>query len=164
VKIDRQSITIPLVLLSFGLRVCFSYGQGLTSFYALPSNEKAKAVMQNNEFERDENGQAENIYCNPILLDGRLLDYGNFTITTRGELELIKGEPESSGSTKIPFFIRLRRDDKIIDNKNMGFLHKQLYEIEISTVLAFSRPGDQLIIAPVNKVDWKAKRILKIIL
>ena len=120
--------------------------------------------MQNNEFERSEIGQAENIYCNPLLLDGHLLEYGNFTIHTRGELQLIKGEPESSGSTKIPFFIRLRRDGKLIDNKNMDFLHKQLYEIEISTVLAFSQPGDQLIITPVNKVDWKAKRILKIIL
>jgi len=120
--------------------------------------------MQNNEFERSEIGQSENIYCNPLLLDGRLLDYGNFTIATRGELELIKGDPASSGSTKIPFFIRLRRDDKIINNKHMDFLDKQLYEIEISTVLAFSKPGDQLIITPVNKVDWKAKRILKIIL
>jgi len=159
-----QSIKIPLVLLSFGLSVCFSDGQGLTSFYALTSNEKTKEVLQNNEFERSEIGQSENIYCNPLLLDGRLLDYRNFTITTRGKLELSKGEPESSGSTKIPFFIRLRRDDKIIDNKNMDFLHKELYKIEISNVLAFSQPGDQLIITPVNKVDWKAKRILKIVL
>ena len=159
-----QSIGIPFLLLSFVLNVCIASGQSLASFYRSNSNEKGKEVVQDNEFERGEIGQAESIFCNPLLLDGHLLNYGNFTINTKGELELIKGEPGSSESTKIPFFILLRRDGEIIENKSMEFLHKQLYEIEISTVLAFSQPGDQLIITPVNKVDWKAKRILKIIL
>src|ERR1700704_6638449 len=127
----KISKSIPLLLLSIALYVCVADGQRLTSFYPFNPNGNAKEVMQNNEFERGEIGQAENIYCNPLLLDGHLLDYGNFTISTSGELQLIKGEPESSGSAKIPFCIRLRRDGKIIDNKNMNFLNKQLYEIEI---------------------------------
>jgi len=159
-----KSTEIPLLLLSFMLCVCIASGQSLTSFSPLYSSGKAKEVMQNNEFEESEIGQQENIYCNPLLLDGRCFDYGNFTINTSGVLALIKGEPESPGSAKIPFFILLRRDGKIIEDNNMGFLHRHFYRIEISTVLAFSRPGDQLIITPVNKVDWKAKRILKIIL
>jgi len=120
--------------------------------------------MQDNEFERSEIGRAENIYCNPLILDGHPLDYANFTIHTRGVLALTIGNPASPGSAKIPFFIRLRRDGKILNNPNMDFLDKRLSAIEISTVLAFSLPGDHLIITPVNNVDWKAKRILKIAL
>jgi hypothetical protein len=159
-----QSIKIPLLLLSFGLSAFFSYAQSLTSLYSSDHSEKGREVMQDNEFEGSETRQSSTIYCNPLLLDGHSLEYGTFTIYTKGELALITGKPESSWSTKIPFFIRLRRGGKIVNNKNMDFLHKQLYEIEISTVLAFSQLGDQLIITPVNKVDWKAKRILKIIL
>ena len=159
-----KSIKIPLFLFSFVLTIGIANGQSLTSFYTLNSNEKAKEVMQNNEFERGEIRPAENIHCNPLLLDGHSLDYGAFTINSRGVLALITGEPESAGSAKIPFSIQLRRVGKIIEDQSMDFLHRQLYGIEISTVLAFSRPGDQLIITPVNKVDWKAKRILKIIL
>ena len=36
-------------------------------------------------------------------------------------------------------------------------------KIEISKVLAFGKPGDQLIINPVHQEDWKAKKILKLI-
>src|SRR3981189_2400652 len=128
----KISKSILLLLLSIVLYVCVANGQRLTSFYPFNPNGNAKEVMQNNEFERSEIGQAQNIYCNPLLLDGHLLDYGNFTINTKGELELIKGEPESSGSTKIPFFIQLRRDGKIIEGKNMDFVNKHLYRIEIS--------------------------------
>jgi hypothetical protein len=162
-KMRTPSAQLSLVLV--GLTVCFSYGQSLTSFNPLKSNEKAKEVMQANEFERGEIGlTGDTYYCNPLLLDGKSLDYGNFTINTKGELALLRGALKSSKATKIPFFVHLRRDDKILDDKNMDFLNKEYYEIEISKVLAFSKPGDQLIIDPVNKEDWLAKRILKLIL
>src|SRR5258707_4297617 len=99
----KISKSFPLLLLSIVVYVCVANGQSLTSFYALNTNGKAKDIMQNNEFERGEIGQVENIYCNPLLLNGHSLDYGNFTINAVGKLELIEGEPESSGSTKIPF-------------------------------------------------------------
>ena len=158
-----NSIKIPL-LLSFGLGVCFSDGQSLNSLHTLNTNENAKEIMHDNEFVRTEIGQTENIYCNPLLLDGRPLDYGSFTLRTRGELALVKGEPGTPGSTKILFFIRLIRDGRVVDGRNMLFLNKGLHEIEISNVLAFAQPGDQLIIDPVRKEDWKAKRILNLVL
>jgi hypothetical protein len=159
----NPSTKIFLVLL-FGQTVCFSYGQGLTSFYALTSNEKAKVVMHDNEFIRNEIGLAENIYCNPLLLDGKGLDYGVFTLRTRGELTLVKGDPGSHGSVKISFFVRLRRGGKIVDGTNMELFNKEIDAIEISKVLAMGQPGDQLIIDPARKEDWKAKRILNLIL
>ncbi len=36
-------------------------------------------------------------------------------------------------------------------------------QIEISRVLAFSQPGDQLVIDPVQAEYWKARRVLKIV-
>ena len=46
----------------------------------------------------------------------------------------------------------------------MNFMGKELYEVEISKVLAFGQPGDQLIIDPASPEYWKAKRILKLVL
>ena len=155
---------LSLTVLLSGLTIYFSGGQSLTALNPIKTNDKAKEVMQENEFERNKIGQTDNIHCNPLLLNGQSLDYGHFTLKSTGELALIKGEPGSSKASKIPFVVRLRRNGNIVETKNMDFLNKELYKIEISKVLAFGLPGDQLIINPANKVDWKAKRILKLVL
>ena len=159
--IMKSSISIVLLAVT----VCFSYGQRLTSFSPIMSSEKAQEVMEDNEFERGEIGESGNTYyCNPLLLNGKSLEYGTFTINSKGELAVVKGEPGSSRSIRIPFFVRLRRDGKILDDQGMDFSNRKLYNIEISKVLAFSKAGDQLIVEPFDKADWIAKRILKLIL
>ena len=126
--------------------------------------DKSKAVIQGNEIERRIIGAEENIYCNPILISGSPLDYGSFTIHSKGELTLVGGEPGSPQSIRLLFHIQLRRHGKLIDHCDMDFTNRELYKFEVSKVLAFSKPGDQLIIEPADKKDWKAKRVLKVIL
>jgi hypothetical protein len=131
----------------------YTYSQSLV--------DKSKLVMQDNELQRSKAGQDANFYCNPLVLNGQSLDYSNFTINSKGQLAVVAGDPLSAHTSKVPFYISLRRNGKIVEDRRMDFLNKPVYSIEISNVLSFSRTGDQLIITPAT--DWKAKRILKII-
>ncbi len=121
----------------------------------------ASEVMQDNEFER--NVLTSNIHANPLLLNGKMLNYGTFDSNTTGVLTVVKGKPETSEAQAIPFYVSIRRNGKIITNSKMGFLNKKLTKIEISDILKFSQNDDVLIIKPVKTEDWRAKRILKIV-
>jgi hypothetical protein len=121
----------------------------------------ASEVMQDNEFER--NVLTSNIHANPLLLNGKILNYGTFDGNTTGVLTVVKGKPETSEAQVIPFYVYIRRSGKIITNSKMSFLNKKLTKIEISDILKFSQNGDVLIIKPVKTEDWRAKRILKIV-
>ncbi len=146
---------MALIGLALIFTVNLSYGQF--------SIDKSKLVMQDNEIQRNQAGQDANFFCNPITLNGQVLDYSNFNIRSQGQLSVVTGDPKSPGASKVPFYIALRRNGKIIKETKMGFLNQQIYSIDIAKVLSFSKPGDELIITPANKTDWKAKRILKII-
>jgi len=106
-------------------------------------------------------GQAiGNFYCNPLILDGMAFDYNAFTLESKGELKLIKGDPTSGKVTEIPFYLRLRRNGTLIAHPcGEGVIFSK---IEISAILKAAQDGDELIVEPVNKEDWPAKRIVRI--
>jgi hypothetical protein len=121
--------------------------------------ERAKEVMQDSELERHEVGENEIFSSNPIMLNGQTLDYGTFNLQSKGTLTLAKG----TLITPISFYISIRRNGKILNDKKMLFWNKPLYKINLSEIFPFSKEGDMLIINPVNVENWKAKRILKLI-
>ena len=123
----------------------------------------AQQVMQDNELVRYNVGQDANFNCNPLLVDGKSLDYSQFHLGSSGELSVVKGNPESKDAERIPFYISIRRNGEIIVDKKMPFLDKVLYKVNLLDLQPFSRPDDVLIINPVRREDWKAKRILKLI-
>jgi hypothetical protein len=125
--------------------------------------QRAKEVAQDNEFEHHDVGENENFSSNPLMLNGNSLDYGNFNLQSKGVLTLVKGNLLTVKVTPIPFYVSIRRNGKILDDKNMLFLNKTLYKINLSKIFPFSKDGDMLIINPVNVENWKAKRILKLI-
>lgn len=129
---------------------------------SLTAAERAKRVMQDNEFERSEEGRDLIIHCNPIRLDGHSLDYTQFSIHSQGELTLMVGDPDDDDARAIPFQVYIRRDEKIVEDFASGFVGGRM-KMEMSQVLAKSQPGDQLIINPLMEKHWKAKRILKIL-
>ena len=108
-------------------------------------------------------GQDANFSCNPLVLNGKPLDYSQFSWGTTGELSVVKGNSESKDAQRIPFYVSIRRNGEIIVDKKMPFLDKALYKVNLSDLQPFSRPDDVLIINPVRREDWKAKRILKLI-
>jgi hypothetical protein len=107
------------------------------------------------------NGQAiGNFYCNPLVLDGMAFEYNAFTLESKGELKLIKGDPKSGKATEISFYLRLRRNGTLVAHPcGEGVIFSK---IEISAILKAAQDGDELIVEPVNKEDWPAKRIVRI--
>lgn len=129
----------------------------------LTPEQRAGIVMGNEdaEFERNEAGKDTPIYANPLLLNGQPFDYSKFSIKSKGLLTVMKGKPTSPEAVKIPFRLYIRRNGMIVYEKKSS---SKLTEIEISEVLALSQAGDQLIINPIEKVDFKAKRIINVLL
>ncbi len=131
--------------------------------YNNSSIKKAREVMQCNEFESNEAGLESNIFANPLLINGKLLDYGNFDLNSKGQLTVVKGNPETAEAMPIPFQVYIRREGKVVEDKKMLFLNKTLLRIDLSDIFSFCKNGDLLIIKPVRSEDWKAKRVLKLI-
>lgn len=117
-------------------------------------------VMMDNELERNDLGSDTDFHANPLMLNGRRLDYMLFSNASSGKLQVAEGEVGVEGSSFVPFTVRLRRNGKLV---SLGDgLNKATTEVEISEILSKSQPGDHLIIRPVNPAHWKAKRILRV--
>jgi hypothetical protein len=142
-----------------------TFAQDLSSWNFLARTEtspRALDVIRDNEYTTTgfENG---NFYRNPLLLDGRLLDYTRFSLESKGELTVIKGAAVTGNTVQVPFYVYLRRDGNKVVLPGNEKCSKGQDKIEISEILKHAKPGDELIIEPVNKEDGPAKRILKLL-
>ncbi len=118
-------------------------------------------VLQNSEFEQP--GHLLYTPFNPLLVNGKQLNYRTFSLFSEGVLTLLDDSPNKEGSKPIAFYVSLRRDGKILENKKMLFTNKKLEKIDLEEIFAFARYGDLLIIKPVRPEHWRAKRILRLI-
>jgi hypothetical protein len=114
---------------------------------------------RNNEFAYS--GQPNsNFYCNPLMLEGVAFNYNAFTLKSKGELKLTKGDPKSGKMVEIPFYLYLRRNGMTVTRTfGEGAIFSKA---GVSVILKVAQDGDELIVEPVNKEDWPAKRIVKI--
>ncbi len=126
-------------------------------------NDRASLVMNDNEIRQQADGQGADFFCNPLILNGKSLDYGSFSINSQGQLAVVSGDPNAANPVNVPFYISIRRNGYLVQHGQMDFLNRKLYSVDLEEVLSFSRPGDQLLIIPAKQSDWKAKRILNII-
>ena len=106
-------------------------------------------------------GGEEYFYGNPLVLNGKPLDYQTFWKGSKGVLALVKGNPNSSTPLKVPFRIYLKHEGQVV-NKGLSSDSRELYEVEIAHILALAQFGDQLIVEPVRKSDANAKRIINL--
>jgi hypothetical protein len=100
-------------------------------------------------------------YGNPLVLNGKPLDYQTFWKGSKGLLALVKGNPSSADSPRVPFKIYLKHEGQIV-NKGLSSDSRELYEVEIAHLLALAHFGDQLIIEPARESDAKAKRVINL--
>ncbi|NBB19884.1 hypothetical protein GVN20_11030 [Runella sp. CRIBMP] len=100
-------------------------------------------------------------YGNPLVLNGKPLDYQTFWKGSKGLLALVKGNPNSADATRVPFKIYLKHEGQVV-NKGLSSDSRELYEVEVAHVLALARFGDELVIEPALKSDIKAKRVIKL--
>lgn len=101
-----------------------------------------------------------NFYCNPLRLSGSVFDYNTFTLESKGELTLVKGDLKTGKMVEIPFSVYLRREGKLVAGSCVdGVVYTK---IEIAAILGYAEKGDELVVEPFNKEDWPAKRIVRI--
>lgn len=156
-QVNTDSPTVAQELYIFHARLKLDHAQKEQARQA-----RVKEVFQDNEYKNT--GIEKGIFLsNPLMLDGKPLDYGDFDIRSAGELTVVKGASTSGESVNVPFYVYLRRDGSkvLIEGKEKPDA-KQL-KIEISDILHHAEPGDVLVIEAVNEEDGAVKRILKII-
>lgn len=125
--------------------------------------DKAWLIKRDNEMERNELGKEEPFYTNPILINEKPLDYNDFNLRSHGKLTVVRGNPEFGDRTAIPFTVSLRRNGVIIYPSSVPLFDKQFYVVEISEIFKYAKVNDELIIRPLKKEHYKAKRILNLI-
>lgn len=124
--------------------------------------DRAKEVMQDNEYTSTGYEQGE-FLSNPLMLNGKPLDYGAFNLESKGELTVIKEAAKTGQTTQVPFNMYLRRNGNKVLIPGMERSDPTQIKIDISVILRNAKPGDQLVIEPVKKEDGFAKRILKLL-
>lgn len=102
---------------------------------------------------------SKKFYCNAVLLKNKPFRSVLSPITT-GKVSVVYGDPDGMKREKIPFYIRLERNGQTVSS--LEYARKQFYDFEISQMLKYAKKNDRLIITPVNKEDWRAKRVIKI--
>jgi hypothetical protein len=158
-KLFKKSFTIFFLLAT--CCASLTWAQSFRRFSPLlnPYSYCADQGKRNNEFAYS--GQPNGFfYCNPLMLEGVKFDYNAFTLESKGELTVIKEEPKSGKAVEIPFYLYLRRNGMLVTGPCGECVI--FTKAEISTILKVAQNGDELIVEPVNKEDWPAKRIVKI--
>jgi hypothetical protein len=155
-KLFKKSLTIAFLFST----CCASLGwaQSNQSFRGFSSPACPEQEKRNNEFTYS--GEPDGIfYCNSLMLEGMAFNYFAFSLESKGELKLVKGELKSGKAVEIPFYLRLRRNGVLVPLSCENVIFSKA---EISNILKDAQDGDELIVEPVNKEDWPAKRIIKI--
>jgi hypothetical protein len=156
-KLFKKSLTI-----FFLLTICCASLTRAQSFRRFSTFVTPDCEEQKKHFnELTYSGQSDgDFYCNPLRLEGVAFNYNAFTLESTGTLTLIKGEAKSGNVVEIPFHLYLRRNGTLVPHTcGEGVIFSKA---EVSTILKVAQNGDELIIEPVNKEDWPAKRIVKI--
>ena len=163
-KLLKRSFTLLMLLTSIiGSRTfAQDLAQLLLDGEAKAREERAKEVMQDNEFAST--GYEKGIFfSNPLMLNGKPLEYSEFNLKSKGELTVSKGAAITGETVQIPFYVYLRRNgNKVLIPGKERCDSKQI-KIDISEILKHAEPGDHLVIEAVKEEDGPVKRILKLL-
>ena len=96
-----------------------------------------------------------------ILLNGQPFDIQSFTLSSKGILSIVEDNPNQEKTKKLPFKIYLKRNGEMFF-VGQFLVKKDVYEAEISEVLAYAFGGDELILELSEKSDNKIKRIIRL--
>lgn len=163
--LKKSFILLMLLTATIGSR---AFGQDyfkLNPMFSLNTMQKsawAKRVLQDNDYSNT-GCKKGNFYGNLLMLDGQPLDYGVFSLRSKGELTLLKEGAITGQTMQIPFYVYLRRlgNNVLIPGKERPDIHQ--IKVDISEILQYAAPWDQLVIEPVRKEDAPAKRILNLL-
>lgn len=113
------------------------------------------------EWEPNEEGNNVYFRCDPVNKNGYPMT-GAALVRDEDVLSVVECQEDKPTATKILFRAYLRRNGKIIE-AGQSSSTRQRFEIKVSEVLEHAENGDLLIIDPVRKRDFRAKRIFKVV-
>jgi hypothetical protein len=102
-----------------------------------------------------------NFFANPLLINGKPMVTEHFSLSSRGILSMVLGNPKSKEFKHLSFRVYLKRDNKPLKIED-AVGEKEQSEIEISRILRFAILGDELIIEPTDKKYQTAKRVISL--
>jgi hypothetical protein len=124
--------------------------------------ERAREVIQDNEYTTT-GYEMGTFLSNPLMLDGKPLDFGEFTLSSTGELTVLKGAAATEQGMEVPFYVYLRRNGNKVHIPGKENFDPNQIKIDITEILRHAAHGDQLVIEAVKKEDGSVKRILKLL-
>jgi len=125
-------------------------------------SDRAKEVIQDNEY-AGTGYEKGFFYCNPLMLNGKPMDYNAFNVKSKGELTVVKGSAITGSTTQVPFYVYLRRDGNKVLIPGNEKCSTSKTKMDLTKILQHAKPGDQLVIEPANRADGPVKRILKLL-
>jgi hypothetical protein len=96
-----------------------------------------------------------------ILLNGYPIDIQSFTLSSKGILTIVEDSPNQEKVKKVPFKIYLKRNGEMFF-VGQFLVKKDVYEAEISEILAYAFGGDELILELSGKSENKGKRTIRL--
>jgi hypothetical protein len=128
----------------------------------LAKQQRAKDVVQDNEYVTT--GYEKGTFLdNPLMLNGKPVDYGEFNMGSIGKLTVNKGTAKTGQTMQVPFYVYLRRNGKKVLLPRKERPDSKQLKVDTSDIFIHAQPGDQLVIEAVNKEDGAVKRILKLL-
>lgn len=106
-------------------------------------------------------GPPETVNCNPLLLNGASVTMDQLGWATRGILSIVKNKLNATQNTRIPFYIYLKRDGKIMD-ANADAHNRPVLQYELAEILRSARAGDQIVIDPAVKTDAAGRSVITV--
>lgn len=141
---------------------CFFGTVSLSSVVSNSMGVTENRVTESLENKKNTEEKKAKVFANnPLVLDGIELDYSFFSLSSRGKLAVVAGDPNSADAVKIPFRAYLRRNGKPVNGAKPE-VGCATSEVELADVLAYARIGDELVIEPTRKEDAVAKRVIRL--
>jgi hypothetical protein len=103
----------------------------------------------------------DNSVKHSILLNGHPFDIQSFTLSSKGILTIVEDNQNQEKVKKVPFKIYLKRNGEMFF-VGQFLVKKDVYEAEISEVLAYAFGGDELILELSGKSENKGKRTIRL--
>lgn len=124
--------------------------------------EHAREVIQDNgcTFTTNEVGI---FLSNSLMLNGKPLDFGDFNLSSRGELTVTNAVTNPDEQASIPFYVYLKRNGTKVLVAGDEATDPAHTKIDISEILQHAQPGDYLVIEAVNKEESAVNSILKVL-
>ncbi len=97
------------------------------------------------------------------MLNRKPLDFGDFNLSSSGELTVKNGASTTDQATPIPFYVYLKRNGSKVFIPGKESADPTLNKIDISEVLQHAQPGDYLVIEAVKEEDSALKNTLKVL-